>query len=59
MAKKRTLVPFYGKINQRLEQKAKALAHGPAETLKARTEKANALFAQSDKIIAMRARGKK
>lgn len=50
MAKKRTLLPNYGKINQRLESKAKDLQHGPAETLKSRTELANALFDKSDEL---------
>lgn len=55
MAKKRTFVPFYGKINQRLEQCAKMLtAAGGKENM----ETAVALRKQSEKILALRRAGK-
>lgn len=51
MPKKRTVVPYYGKINQRLEQRAKVLTEiGTEENIK----KATALRKQSDAIIARR-----
>ena len=48
MAKKRTLLPYYGKINQRLDERAKRL------TAAGDHEGAKALFEQSKKIHKLR-----